>query len=171
MEPSILLPCSLESATHSCSDLQCTSCNAICLTYFLIFYHLCLGLPNSLFSLGLPVKILYTFPVSPCTLHASPISSSWFYHPSNIWWCIQIIQCSLSSCLFIFLDLNTYLSTLFSNTLNLCLSLNIRDHVWHPCKTTSKIMLYFNLYVLDSRQKDKRYWTAWEQASSYLMCP
>jgi hypothetical protein len=32
------------------------------------------------------------------------------------------------------------LSALFSNTLTLCLSLNVRDEVPHPYKTTGKIM-------------------------------
>src|SRR5215470_8142193 len=36
------------------------------------------------------------------------------------------------------------LSTLFSNTLSLCSSLSVRDHVSHPHKTTGKIVvLYF----------------------------
>jgi hypothetical protein len=32
------------------------------------------------------------------------------------------------------------LSTLFSNTINLCSSLNVRDKVSHPYKTTGKII-------------------------------
>jgi hypothetical protein len=33
---------------------------------------------------------------------------------------------------------NILLSTLFSNTLSLCSSLSVRDHVSHPYKTTGK---------------------------------
>jgi hypothetical protein len=35
---------------------------------------------------------------------------------------------------------NVFLSTLFSNTLSLCSSLNVRDQISHPCRTTGKIM-------------------------------
>jgi polysaccharide pyruvyl transferase WcaK-like protein len=34
------------------------------------------------------------------------------------------------------------LSTLFSNTLILCSSLNVRDQVSHPYRTTGKIIFY-----------------------------
>jgi hypothetical protein len=37
------------------------------------------------------------------------------------------------------------LSTLFSNTHSLCSSLNVRDHVSHPYRTTGKIIV---LYIL-----------------------
>jgi hypothetical protein len=47
------------------------------------------------------------------------------------------------------LDADILLSTLFSNTLNLWSSLNVRDQVSHPYKTTSKIavLCIFNLYI------------------------
>jgi hypothetical protein len=45
------------------------------------------------------------------------------------------------------------LSSLLSDMLNLCSSLNVRDHVSHPYKTRDKIILIF--VVLDSRQDDK----------------
>jgi hypothetical protein len=40
---------------------------------------------------------------------------------------------------------NIPLSILFSNTLSLCSSLNVRDQVAHPYKTTGRIMV---LYIL-----------------------
>jgi hypothetical protein len=43
------------------------------------------------------------------------------------------------------------LSTLFSNTLSLCSSLNIRDQVSHPYRTTGKIRV---LYILISLSID-----------------
>jgi hypothetical protein len=46
---------------------------------------------------------------------------------------------------------NILLSTLFSNTLSLCSSLNIRDHVLHPYSSTCKIII---LYI--SRQQTRR---------------
>jgi hypothetical protein len=46
------------------------------------------------------------------------------------------------------LDPNILLRTLFSNTLRLRSSLNVRDQVSHPNKTTGRIMvLDFNLYI------------------------
>jgi hypothetical protein len=42
---------------------------------------------------------------------------------------------------------NILLSTLFSHTLSLCSSLNIRDQVPHPYRTTSKIIVLYNRHV------------------------
>jgi hypothetical protein len=63
------------------------------------------------------------------------------------------------------LDPNIILSTLLSNTVNLCSSLNVRDQVSHPCKTTGKIIVLCSLIVTFSdRLEDRRFWTAWQQA-------
>jgi hypothetical protein len=53
---------------------------------------------------------------------------------------------------------------LLSNSL--CSSLNVRDQVSHPYRTTAKIIF---LYILmfkffDSRWEDRRLWTEWYQA-------
>jgi hypothetical protein len=55
------------------------------------------------------------------------------------------------------LDSDILLSTLLSNTLSLCSSLNIRGKVSHPYRTTGKsIVLYILIFVfLDSRREDK----------------
>jgi hypothetical protein len=47
---------------------------------------------------------------------------------------------------------------LFSNTLSLCRSLNVRDQVSHPYKTTGRIkVLYILTFTfLDSRREDRR---------------
>jgi hypothetical protein len=52
---------------------------------------------------------------------------------------------------------NILLRTLFINTLSLCSSLNVRDQVSHPYKTTGRIMvLYILTFIfLDSRREDK----------------
>ena len=60
------------------------------------------------------------------------------------------ISCSLCSSLHSpvtssLLDPNIPLSTLFSNTLSLRSSLDVSDQIWHPYKTTGKIII---LYVL-----------------------
>ena len=44
------------------------------------------------------------------------------------------------------------LSTLFSNTLNLCSSISVRDQVSHPYKTTGRIIV---LYILIFKEKIK----------------
>jgi hypothetical protein len=58
----------------------------------------------------------------------------------------NFLHCPITSSL---LGPNILLNTLFSNTLSLCSSLNVRDRVSQPYKTTSRIMffVYFNLYV------------------------
>jgi polysaccharide pyruvyl transferase WcaK-like protein len=52
---------------------------------------------------------------------------------------------------------NILLSNLFSNTLSLCSSLNVRDKVSHPYKTTVKIIVLYtlNFMFFDSRHDEK----------------
>jgi hypothetical protein len=57
---------------------------------------------------------------------------------------------------------NVLLSTLFSNTLSLCSSLNV-GKVSHPYRTTGKIIALYILFFkfFDSRREDRRFWTEW----------
>jgi hypothetical protein len=73
-------------------------------------------------------------------------------------WSSPIVQLSPLSRYFILLTSKYSLSTLFSNTLSLCLSLNIRDQVSHPYKTTGRITVFCILTCtfLDSRREDRR---------------
>jgi hypothetical protein len=62
---------------------------------------------------------------------------------------------------------NILLSTLFSNTLSVCSSPNLRDKVSHPYKTTGKIIYIFYILIFkffDRRWEDKRFRTERYQA-------
>jgi hypothetical protein len=74
---------------------------------------------------------------------------------------LLIVQLSPFSSYFITLWYNILLRTLFSNTLSLCSSFNVRTQVSHPYKTTGRIVvLYILTFIfLDSRREDKRLWT------------
>jgi hypothetical protein len=63
---------------------------------------------------------------------------------------------------------NILLSTLFSNTISLCPSLNVRDQVSHPYKTTSKILVFYILIFkfFDSNREDGRFWTQWDHVTT-----
>jgi hypothetical protein len=60
---------------------------------------------------------------------------------------------------------NIILSTMFSITVSLCSSLNIRDQVSHPHRTTGKMKTLYNCILIfnisDSRGEDKTFWTEW----------
>jgi hypothetical protein len=51
---------------------------------------------------------------------------------------------------------NILLSTLFSNTLSLCSSLNVWDLVSHPYRTTGKIIVLYILIFQVFRQQERR---------------
>jgi hypothetical protein len=68
-------------------------------------------------------------------------NSSWYDHPNNIGWAMQIKSSLLCSFLHSLvtsslLGPNILLNTLFSNTLSLRSSLNVSNQVSHPYKTT-----------------------------------
>jgi hypothetical protein len=66
---------------------------------------------------------------------------------------------------------NILLSTLFSNTLSLCSSLNVRDQVSHPYRTTGKIIvLYILIFMfLTANEKTKMFWTEWNRSPWRLL--
>jgi hypothetical protein len=60
---------------------------------------------------------------------------------------------------------NILLSTLFSNALSLCCSLNVRDQVSRPYRTKNFSFLYILTFtLLDSRREGNRLWTDSQQA-------
>jgi hypothetical protein len=113
--------------------------------------YLCLGLPNGLFLSGFPTYILYACLFSP--IHATCLAhlilryliilmmfcKEYKLWSSSLW---SFLQSLITSSLF---GTNIPLSILFSNTLSLCSSLNVRDQVLHPHRTTGKIIV---LYIL-----------------------
>jgi hypothetical protein len=60
---------------------------------------------------------------------------------------------------------NILLDTMFSDTLNLCSSLDLRDQVSHPYKASSKIVVLciLNLMSVCNRWEDKEFWTEWQK--------
>jgi hypothetical protein len=67
------------------------------------------------------------------------------------------VQLSPFYCYFIPLWSKYSPRTLFSNILIICSSLNVRDQVSHPYKTTGRVMVLYILTFtfLDTRQEDK----------------
>jgi hypothetical protein len=104
----------------------------------ILFSHVHLAVSSTLpfrlsnqYLIGLPFLISHMHATCPWS-HAP-----WSDHPSNIRWTVEImklfiVQFSSTSVTTSLLGRNMHLSTLFSNTLNVCSSLNVRDQVTHP---------------------------------------
>jgi hypothetical protein len=72
---------------------------------------------------------------------------------------LPILQSSLVCTTSSPLGPNILLTTLFTNTLNLCSSLSVTDQVPHPYKRIGKIILFYILIFKHlERQEDKRLW-------------
>jgi hypothetical protein len=123
-----------------------------------------------LFLSSFPTRMLYAFLIPPGCYIPCPSHPPWFNNSNNIWWRVQsmellIIKFSLTSCYLTRLGPNILLSTLFSNSLNLCSSLSVKDQVCYPYKTVKIIVFYILIFTfLDSWREDKTFWTAWHQA-------
>jgi hypothetical protein len=115
--------------------IQSINPNILYPTHFNIILHLRLGIHIGHIISGFPIKTSYAF-LSQACYTACPSHPPCFEH-SNIWQGVQLmkplikLQPSVTSSLF---DPNFPVSTLFSNTLSLCSSLNNRYHVSHPRK-------------------------------------
>jgi hypothetical protein len=144
-----------------------------------LYTHLRLGLRSGSFLSVFPTNNIYEFQFSPFVLHGPPISFSATYHSNYI---LSEEYKSRSSSLRNFLHSpvtsslfgpNILLNTLFSNTLSLCSSLNVRDQVAHPYRTKGKIKDYHILIFtfFDSRWEDRSFWTAWQEALPEFTSP
>jgi len=96
---------------------------------------------------------------------------SWFDHPNNIWWGVQIIKFLVCSLLYYpftssHLGPNILLSPPFSNTLNLWSSSTLKGQVAHPHKTTDKIIILYTFIFLSLNTKlgDKGCYAEWLEA-------
>jgi hypothetical protein len=71
-------------------------------------------------------------------------------------WC-SVKEKSTGTILPLLLGTNILLSTLSSDTLNLCSSLHVRGQDLHPYKKHKNIVLYILIFkLLERRQEDKR---------------
>ena len=103
------------------------------------------GSPKWSLSFRLPHQNpVYASPLSLMRHIPRPSHSSRFYYPDNTGWGVQIIQLPIVQrpplpCYLVPPRPNILLSALFSNILSLRSSLNVRDQVSHPYKTTGRI--------------------------------
>jgi hypothetical protein len=117
-----------------------------------VFTHLSLGLPSGLFHSSFPINILHAFLPHSCYMPC-PSHPPWLDHSNYTWRRVQvmklIMQFSPTSSHFISLWFKYSPQHLFSNTLSLRSSLNIKDQVSHPYIATGKIIaLYIQIFCL-----------------------
>jgi len=132
--------------------IQFTTSHPNSLRYILIlFYRIRLRLQLDVFPWSFEIKILYTFPIA--SIHATCPAYLIFlgfitliiFDEAYELWSSSLCSFIQSPATFSLLLPNILLSILLSDTLRLCSSLDVRDRVSHPYKTTGKIMV---LYVL-----------------------
>ena len=125
-------------------------------TSIFIWSYLCLGFPSGLLRSGFPTKTKNMPLLSPirakCLVHLSlldlitRITFGKEYKAQSSSLC-SLLHFLVASCL---LGPDILLSTLFSKTLSLRSSVNVRDHVLHPYKTTGKSIVlsqYLNMKI------------------------
>ena len=152
--PRILQKPKVHYRTYKCNHLSLSwarSIQSIPPSHFLKIYLniILLSMPGSSkqsLSLRFPHQNPAHTSLLPCTSYMPcPCHSSWFDHPNNIWWGVQITSYLHSPATSSLSGPNIPLSTLFSNTPSLQSSLNVSHKVSHLYKTTGKIIV---LYIL-----------------------
>jgi hypothetical protein len=121
---------------------------ALDLKALILFSHLRLSLPNSLFPSSSQSKIFSTF-TSPLRATYPPISSSLILCRNEIWWRVQIVQLRITarSCFHhpvtpVFRRSKCCLSTLFSTTLSVSSFRGVRD--WRLVIKLKKLSYLFS---------------------------
>jgi len=133
MVPNAALLWSQQSATFLYPELNKPSpCPPITFKIYLVFFHLCLGLPSGLFpsrfQIGSFIDIFSPIPAT-YPAHLIPLR---FDHLNNIWWGVQIIQLLImQTCPVSCYCLPRSPNYFPQHTISLCLLLNIRDQVSH----------------------------------------
>jgi hypothetical protein len=119
----------------------------------MLFTNLHTGLCSGLFPSGFPTKhSLFTMPCAS--------DHPWLGHSNYTWQKVQVMKLRVTSSIF---GPNILLSILFSNTVRLCVYLNIGYYFSQLYRTTRKIrILYILIFMfLDSKWKYKMFWTEW----------
>jgi len=120
----------LGSLLHSQQQATCpypeTDQSSPCSSFHVLKIHFVIFLPSTpgsskcALSLRFPHRVC-TYPLPHTCYIFHPLHSSWFDHPNNIWWRVQIIKLLImysSTRPFYLLGSNVLLSTLFSNNLS-----------------------------------------------------
>jgi hypothetical protein len=172
MEPVGSLPCSQEPSTGPYLEPNQSSPYHPILSFLrsvlILSTLLRRGLTSGFFPLAFPTRS-YIYSSSPhscymlCPSHTPSLGHSDYTCRRVQVTKLLIMQFSQTSCHPIPLGSNIFLSILVSNTLNLYFSLNVRDQVSHPYRTTGKIIVLYILICtfLDSRRANKIFWTEW----------
>jgi len=115
----------------------------------ILFSQLCLGPPRGLFPSGFPTKMFYAFSIYPmhatCLIHLILIGfiTLIIFGEAQKLWSFSLHSLLHPPATLSLLGTNILLSTMFSNTCNLCSSLTLRDQVSHTYKTKGKIIVMY----------------------------